>query len=58
MRNAQNSKVRTLFEMPYSGERELVEFISSRKWRDLVAIPQSKTLTEICSYIKERKGKK
>jgi len=46
MRDFQDSKVVTLDEMPYNGERELVEPISSRKTghqvRDGVAIPQSK----------------
>ena len=39
----------TLDEMPYSGEKKLVEFISSRKTgqqvRDEFATPQSETLT-------------
>jgi hypothetical protein len=46
VRDSQNSKGGTLDEMPYSGERELVESTSSRKtghhMRDGVAIPQSK----------------
>jgi hypothetical protein len=45
VRNSQNSKGGTLDEMPYSGERELVEPISRRKAehlvRDGIAIPQS-----------------
>jgi hypothetical protein len=48
--------------MPYSRERELVESISSRKTghqvRDGVAIPQSKTLTQNCSCVKELQGQK
>ena len=51
VRVLQDSKGGTLDdEMPNSGERELVESISSRKavikWRDGVAITQSKTLTQ------------
>ena len=46
VRDSQNSKRETSDEMPYSGERELVEATSSRKTghqvRDWVAIPQSK----------------
>jgi hypothetical protein len=46
MRDTQDSKGGTLDEMPYSGERELVEPTSNRKAghqvRDGVAIPQSK----------------
>ena len=42
----------TLDEMPYNGERELVELPSVErqgiKWREGVAIPQSKTLTQNC----------
>jgi hypothetical protein len=49
-------------EMPCSGERELVEPTSSRKSghqeRDLVAIPQSKTLIHNCSCLKELQGQK
>jgi hypothetical protein len=45
-----SSKGGTFDEMPNSGERELVESTFSRKtgikWRDGVAIPQSKTLTQ------------
>ena len=45
MRDSQDSKGENLDEMPYSGERELVE-PSSRKTahqvRDDIAIPQSK----------------
>jgi hypothetical protein len=48
--------------MPYSRERELVEPTSSRrqgiKWRDGVAIPQSKTLMQNCSFMKEQQGQK
>jgi hypothetical protein len=46
MRDSWDSKRGTLDEMPYIGERELVEPTSSRKTghqvRDGVAIPQSK----------------
>jgi hypothetical protein len=46
--------------MPNSGERELVELTFSRKTghqvRDGVAIPQSKYLTQNCSYLKEMQG--
>ena len=46
VRDSQNSKGGTLDEMPYSGERELVESTSSRKTghqvREGVVIPQSK----------------
>jgi hypothetical protein len=52
----------TLDEMPYSGERALVEPTSSKKTqhrvRDWVAIPQSKTLTQNCSCLKELQGQK
>jgi hypothetical protein len=45
VRDSQDSKGGTLDEMPYSGDRELVEPTSSRKTvhqvRDGVAIPQS-----------------
>jgi hypothetical protein len=57
MRNSQNSKGLTSDEMPYSGERELLESISNSRqgimWRDRVAIPLSKTLTQNCSCLKE-----
>jgi hypothetical protein len=43
VRDSQNSKRGNLDEMPYTGERELVDLISSRKTghqvRDGVAIP-------------------
>jgi hypothetical protein len=46
VRDSKNSNEGTLDEMPYSGERELVEPTSSRKRRhqvrERVAIPQSK----------------
>jgi hypothetical protein len=46
LRDSQDSKRRNLDEIPYIGERELVEPTSSRKMghqvRDGVAIPQSK----------------
>jgi hypothetical protein len=46
VRESQDLKGRTLDEMPYSRERELIELTSSRKigeheLRDRVAIPQS-----------------
>jgi hypothetical protein len=49
--------------MPNSGKREHVEPTSSRKnqdikWRDVVAIPQSKILTHNCSYVKELQEQK
>ena len=51
VRDSQDSKGGTLDEMPYIGERDLVEPISSRKtghqMRDGVAIPQSKVLPKI-----------
>jgi hypothetical protein len=60
VRDSQDSKGRTLDEMPYIGERELIEPTSSRKTgyqvRDGVAIPQSKTLTHNCSCLKELQG--
>jgi hypothetical protein len=47
----------TLDEMPYNGEMELVESTSSRKTghqvREGVAIPQTKTLINNCSCLKE-----
>ena len=58
----QDSKRGTVDEIPYSGERELVEPTSSRKRahqvREGVAIPQSKTLTHNCSALKETQGQK
>jgi hypothetical protein len=52
----------TLDEMFYSGERELVELTSNRKTghqvRDVVDIPQSKTLTHNCSYLKKLQEQK
>jgi len=46
VRDFQNSKGDTIDEIPYGGERELVETNSSRKTehqvRDEVAIPQAK----------------
>ena len=62
MRDSQDSKEGTLDEMPYTGEREVVEPTSSLKTcnqvRGGVAIPQSKTLTHICSCLKELHGQK
>jgi hypothetical protein len=44
VRDSQDSKGRTLYEMPYSEEREVVEPTSSRKSghqvRNRIAIPQ------------------
>ena len=51
------SKGESLDEMPYSGERGLVEPTSSKKIgykvRNGIVIPQSKTLTHKCSCLKE-----
>jgi hypothetical protein len=62
MRDSQHSKGGTLDEMPYSGERELVESTSSRKKGHQVegwgCIPQSKTLTQNRSCLKELLGQK
>jgi hypothetical protein len=48
--------------MPYSVEREPVKSIFKRKagikWRDGVAIPQSKTLVQNCSFLIELQGQK
>jgi hypothetical protein len=60
VRDSQDLKGGTLYEMPYSGERELVEPTSSKKTghqvRDGVTIPQSKTLTHSCSCMKDLQG--
>ena len=52
----------TLDEMPNSEERELVESTSSTKkglkWRNGVANPQSKLLTQNCSCLKRTSGTK
>jgi hypothetical protein len=62
VRDSRDSKGGTLDEILYSGERELVEFTSSRKWgikwRAVVATPQSKTLTYTCSCLKKLQGQK
>ena len=62
MRDSQDSKEGTLDEMLNSRKRELIEPTSSRKIghqvRDGIAIPQSKTLTHICSCLKELHGQK
>ena len=59
-RDSQDSKEGTLDEMPYSGERELVEPTSSRnaehQVRDGFAIPQSKTLIRGCFCLEELQG--
>jgi hypothetical protein len=48
--------------MPYSGEKELAESISRRKTGHQMegrgSIPQSKILTQNCSYLKELQGQK
>jgi hypothetical protein len=58
--DSENSEGGTLDEMLYSGETELVEPTSSRKTehqvRDWVGIPQSKSLTQNCSCLKELQG--
>ena len=41
MRDFQDSKVRTLYEIPDSGKRDLIDPISRKTVRDGVAIPQS-----------------
>jgi hypothetical protein len=48
----------TLDEVLYSGEGELVEFTSSGGTGHKVAIPQSKSLTQNCSCLKELQGQK
>jgi hypothetical protein len=52
----------TLGEMYYTEEREVVEPTSSRKtghkMRNDFTIPQSKTLTQHCSCLKELQGQK
>ena len=62
VRDSQDLKGGTLDEMPYRVERELIESTFSRrqgiKWRDGVAIPQSKTLTQNCSCLKELQRQK
>jgi hypothetical protein len=62
VRDSQDSKGGTLDEMSYNGKRELVESTSSRKTghqvRDGVAIPQSKTVTQNSSCLKELQGQK
>ena len=62
MREALDSERGTLEEVPNSRERELVESppveTQSITWKDGVAIPQSKTLTQNCSCLKELKGKR
>lgn len=52
MRDAQDSKGGTLDEMLNSGEREL------KKWRDGLAIPQLKTMSQNCFCLKELQGQK
>jgi hypothetical protein len=52
VRDFQDTKGGTIDEIPYSGERALVESTPEErqdiKWKDRVAIPQSKTLTQSC----------
>jgi hypothetical protein len=58
--DSQVSNGGTLDEMPYSGERQLLNPTFSRKTghqvRDGFTIPQSKTLTHNCSCLKELQG--
>jgi hypothetical protein len=62
VRDCQDSNGGTLEELPNSRERELVEATSSRKighcWIHGAAIPQSKTLAQNCSCLKEPQGQK
>jgi hypothetical protein len=56
--NSQDSNGGTLGEMPYSGERKLIEPVSSRKRQSIsvrngVAIQQLKTLTQNCFCLEE-----
>jgi hypothetical protein len=60
MIDGQDSKGETLHKMPNIGERDLVQFTCSRKigikWRDGVANPWSKTLTQNCPYLNKLQG--
>jgi hypothetical protein len=60
VRDSQDSKGGTLDKMPYSGERELVELISSRKtghqMRDGGCHPTVKTLIHKYSCLKDLQG--
>ena len=62
VREPQNSKGKTLDEMPNGGEKELVESTSSRKTEYQVegwgCYPTVKTLTQNCSSLKELWGQK
>jgi hypothetical protein len=62
VRDSQDSKRGTLDEIPNSGEREIVKPTSSRKTghqaEGWVAIPQSNTLTQNFSCLKELQGQK
>jgi hypothetical protein len=60
VRYAQDSKGGNLDEIPYSRERELVKYISSRRQdiecRDGFVIPHSETLSQNCSCLVELQG--
>ena len=58
MRDSQNSKGGTLDEMPNNGPEEIEVFICSTtiKWRYGVGIPQSKTLAQKFSCLKDLQG--
>ena len=62
LRDFQESKGGTLDEIPESREMELVEPTSSRRTghqvREVVTIPQTKTLTHNSSFLKEVQGQK
>ena len=62
LKDSQDSKGGTLYEMPYSRERELLESTTNRKTkhqvRDGITIPQQKTVTQNCSCLKELQGQK
>ena len=59
MRDSQGSVGGTLDEIPYSGERELVEYTSSEKDRiSSGGLPShSQKLTQNCPCLKELQGK-
>jgi len=59
VRESQDSKRGTLDEMPYSGERELIEPTSSRNMghhKGWSCYPPVKALTHNCSCLKELQG--
>jgi hypothetical protein len=62
VRDVQDSKGGTLDEIPYNGERKPSESTSIERqgirWKDEVAIPQLKILTQNCSCLKELQGQK